>query len=151
MVAEIELTNLRNKLTEFFNKVKLTGTAEITPNEDGSYTIKIGTYTFSGFSPEGYDSIFTLQLLNTTKILPTDLEVDYIEAIIFSKNDFVPLEFLIHQYPQTQTYFINNGTYKKGTIYYENFCPCTGCISAMKFEKPVFESEIISFEHLKEV
>ena len=154
MVAEndkLELTELRDKLTEFLNKIGLSGTAEITLDEDEIYKIKFGEHTFSGFYPDVPDPVFTLQLISTTKVLPTDLEVDYIEAFVFRIKDFVPSEFIIHQYPQTQTYFITDGKYEKGKIFYETFCPCTGCISGMEFEEVAFESEIIDISRLKEL
>lgn len=152
---KIDLNELRDKLTEFLNRFGITGNAEITSTENDVYTIKFGDHTFAGFYPLDDNSLFTVQIVNSEKELPTELTVPYIEAFVFYVDGFVPYEFVIHQYPQTQTYFIADGLLPKGTIFYETFCPHTRCasgmVSGMKFQEPVFESDLISFDQLKEL
>lgn len=151
-IERLEINELRNKLTAFLNKVGISGSADVNlNNEDDYYTVKIGKHTFIGFYPQE-ENIFTLQIINSYKELPTDINVDYIEAFVFDAKTFIPLEFIIYQYPQSQTYYINDGEkFKKGMLLYETACPFSGGVSTMEFAKPVFESEIIDFELLKEL
>lgn len=152
-IERLEINELRDKLTAFLNKVGISGSADVNlNNEDDYYTVKIGKHTFIGFYPQENNIIFTLQIVNSSKELPTGIEVDYIEAFVFTVKDFIPLEFIIYQYPQSQTYYINDGEkFKKGMLLYETACPFSGGVSTMEFAKPVFESEIIDFELLKEL
>ena len=146
----LEINELRDKLTAFLNKVGISGSADVNLNdEDDYYTVKIGKHTFIGFYPQE-ENVFTLQIINSYKELPTDINVDYIEAFVFDARTFIPLEFIIYQYPQSQTYYINDEkNFKKGMLIYETACPFSGGVSTMEFAKPVFESEIIDFELLK--
>lgn len=150
-VKRLEINELRDKLTAFLNKVGISGSADVNLNdEDDYYTVKIGKHTFIGFYPQENNIIFTLQIVNSSKELPNGIEVDYIEAFVFTVKDFIPSEFIIYQYPQSQTYYINDGEkFKKGMLLYETACPFSGGVSTMEFAKPVFESEIIDFELLK--
>lgn len=149
-IERLEINELRDKLTAFLNKVGISGSADVNlNNEDDYYTVKIGKHTFIGFYPQE-ENIFTLQIINSYKELPTDINVDYIEAFVFDAKTFIPLEFIIYQYPQSQTYYINDEeNFKKGMLLYETACPFSGGVSTMEFAKPVFESEIIDFEVLK--
>ena len=149
-IERLEINELRDKLTAFLNKVGISGSADVNLNdEDDYYTVKIGQHTFIGFYPQE-ENIFTLQIINSYKELPTDINVDYIEAFVFDAKTFIPLEFIIYQYPQSQTYYINDEeNFKKGMLIYETACPYSGGVSTMEFAKPVFESEIIDFEVLK--
>ena len=149
-IERLEINELRDKLTAFLNKVGISGSADVNLNdEDDYYTVKIGKHTFIGFYPQE-ENIFTLQIINSYKELPTDINVDYIEAFVFDAKTFIPLEFIIYQYPQSQTYYINDEeNFKKGILIYETACPYSGGVSTMEFAKPVFESEIIDFEVLK--
>ncbi len=149
-IERLEINELRDKLTAFLNKVGISGSADVNLNdEDDYYTVKIGKHTFIGFYPQE-ENIFTLQIINSYKELPTDINVDYIEAFVFDAKTFIPLEFIIYQYPQSQTYYINDEeNFKKGMLIYETACPYSGGVSTMEFAKPVFESEIIDFEVLK--
>ena len=149
-IERLEINELRDKLTAFLNKVGISGSADVNLNdEDDYYTVKIGKHTFIGFYPQE-ENIFTLQIINSYKELPTDINVDYIEAFVFDAKTFIPLEFIIYQYPQSQTYYINDEeNFKKGMLIYETACPYSGGVSTMEFAKPVFESEIIDFELLK--
>ena len=149
-IERLEINELRDKLTAFLNKVGVSGSADVNlNNEDDYYTVKIGKHTFIGFYPQE-ENIFTLQIINSYKELPTDINVDYIEAFVFDARTFIPLEFIIYQYPQSQTYYINDEeNFKKGMLIYETACPYSGGVSTMEFAKPVFESEIIDFELLK--
>lgn len=151
-IERLEINELRDKLTAFLNKVGISGSADVTINDkEDAYIIKIGEHTFIGFYPQE-ENIFTLQIINSYKELPTDINVDYIEAFVFDARTFIPLEFIIYQYPQSQTYYINDGEkFKKGMLLYETACPFSGGVSTMEFAKPVFESEIIDFELLKEL
>lgn len=151
-IERLEINELRDKLTAFLNKVGISGSADVNLNdEDDYYTVKIGKHTFIGFYPQE-ENIFTLQIINSYKELPTDINVDYIEAFVFDARTFIPLEFIIYQYPQSQTYYINDEkNFKKGMLIYETACPYSGGVSTMEFAKPVFESEIIDFELLKEL
>lgn len=149
-VKRLEINELRDKLTAFLNKVGISGSADVTINDkEDEYIIKIGEHTFIGFYPQENNIIFTLQIVNSSKELPTGIEVDYIEAFVFTVKNFIPLKFIIYQYPQSQTYYINDGEFKKGMLLYETACPFSGGVSTMEFAKPVFESEIIDFELLK--
>lgn len=150
-IERLEINELRNKLTAFLNKVGISGSADVNlNNEDDYYTVKIGKHTFIGFYPQE-ENIFTLQIINSYKELPTDINVDYIEAFVFDAKTFIPLEFIIYQYPQSQTYYINDEeNFKKGMLIYETACPYSGGVSTMEFAKPVFESELIDFDLLKE-
>lgn len=149
-IERLEINELRDKLTAFLNKVGISGSADVNLNDkDDYYTVKIGKHTFIGFYPQE-ENIFTLQIINSYKELPTDINVDYIEAFVFDARTFIPLEFIIYQCPQSQTYYINDGEkFKKGMLLYETACPFSGGVSTMEFAKPVFESEIIDFELLK--
>lgn len=149
-IERLEINELRDKLTEFLNKVGLSGNADVTWNDtDDEYIIKIGEHTFTGFYPQK-KNIFTLQIINSYVMLPTDINVDYIEAFVFDARTFIPLEFIIYQCPQSQTYYINDGEkFKKGMLLYETACPFSGGVSTMEFAKPVFESELIDFDLLK--
>ena len=149
-IERLEINELRDKLTAFLNKVGISGSADVNLNdEDDYYTVKIGKHTFIGFYPQE-ENIFTLQIINSYKEIPTDINVDYIEAFVFDAKTFIPLEFIIYQYPQSQTYYINDEeNFKKGMLIYETACPYSGGVSTMEFAKPVFESEIIDFEVLK--
>lgn len=151
-IERLEINELRDKLTAFLNKVGISGSADVTINDkEDAYIIKIGEHTFIGFYPQE-ENIFTLQIINSYKELPTDINVDYIEAFVFDARTFIPLEFIIYQYPQSQTYYINDEkNFKKGMLIYETACPFSGGVSTMEFAKPVFESEIIDFELLKEL
>lgn len=151
-IERLEINELRDKLTAFLNKVGISGSADVTINDkEDAYIIKIGEHTFIGFYPQE-ENIFTLQIINSYKELPTDINVDYIEAFVFDARTFIPLEFIIYQYPQSQTYYLNDGEkFKKGMLLYETACPFSGGVSTMEFAKPVFESEIIDFELLKEL
>lgn len=151
-IERLEINELRDKLTEFLNKVGLSGNADVTWNDtDDEYIIKIGEHNFTGFYPQK-KNIFTLQIINSYVMLPTDINVDYIEAFVFDAKTFIPLEFIIYQYPQSQTYYINDEeNFKKGMLIYETACPYSGGVSTMEFAKPVFESEIIDFELLKKL
>ena len=150
-IERLEINELRDKLTEFLNKVGLSGNADVTWNDtDDEYIIKIGKHTFTGFYPQK-KNIFTLQIINSYVMLPTDINVDYIEAFVFDARTFIPLEFIIYQCPQSQTYYINDEeNFKKGMLIYETACPYSGGVSTMEFAKPVFESELIDFDLLKE-
>lgn len=107
-VEKLKINELRDKLTEFLNKVGISGSADVTINDkEDEYIIKIGEHTFTGFYPQK-ENIFTLQIINSYKELPTDINVDYIEAFVFDARTFIPLEFIIYQYPQSQTYYIND-------------------------------------------
>ena len=149
-IERLEINELRDKLTEFLNKVGLSGNADVTWNDtDDEYIIKIGEHNFTGFYPQK-KNIFTLQIINSYVMLPTDINVDYIEAFVFDARTFIPLEFIIYQCPQSQTYYINDGEkFKKGMLLYETACPFSGGVSTMEFAKPVFESELIDFDLLK--
>ena len=150
-IERLEINELRDKLTAFLNKVGISGSADVNlNNEDDYYTVKIGKHTFIGFYPQE-ENIFTLQIINSYKELPTDINVDYIEAFVFDAKTFIPLEFIIYQYPQSQTYYINDEeNFKKGMLIYETACPYSGGVSTMEFAKPVFELELIDFDLLKE-
>lgn len=150
-IERLKINELRDKLTAFLNKVGISGSADVNlNNEDDYYTVKIGKHTFIGFYPQE-ENIFTLQIINSYKELPTDINVDYIEAFVFDAKTFIPLEFIIYQYPQSQTYYINDEeNFKKGMLIYETACPYSGGVSTMEFAKPVFESELIDFDLLKE-
>lgn len=150
-VEKLKINELRDKLTEFLNKVGISGSADVTINDkEDEYIIKIGEHTFTGFYPQK-ENIFTLQIINSYKELPTDINVDYIEAFVFDARTFIPLEFIIYQYPQSQTYYINDEkNFKKGMLIYETACPYSGGVSTMEFAKPVFESELIDFDLLKD-
>ena len=151
-IERLEINELRDKLTAFLNKVGISGSADVNLNdEDDYYTVKIGKHTFIGFYPQENNIIFTLQIVSSSKELPTGINVDYIEAFVFDAKTFIPLEFIIYQYPQSQTYYINDEeNFKKGMLIYETACPYSGGVSTMEFAKPVFESELIDFDLLKE-
>ena len=146
----IDINELREKLTNLLNTVGVPGCADVTyDDKTDEYIVKIGENEFKAFYPEK-ENTFTLQLINSYKELPTGINVDYIEAFVFDARTFIPLEFIIYQCPQSQTYYINDGEkFKKGMLLYETACPFSGGVSTMEFAKPVFESEIIDFEVLK--
>ena len=146
----IDINELREKLTNLLNTVGVPGCADVTyDDKTDEYIVKIGENEFKAFYPEK-ENTFTLQLINSYKELPTGINVDYIEAFVFDARTFIPLEFIIYQCPQSQTYYINDEeNFKKGMLIYETACPYSGGVSTMEFAKPVFESEIIDFEVLK--
>ncbi len=150
-IERLEINELRDKLTAFLNKVGIPGNADVTlNNENDYYTIKIGEYNFIGFYPKENNIIFILLIVNSSKELTNNVKVKYVEAFIFAVKDFVPTRFLIYQYPQSQAFIlIDIKGFKKGTIIYENSCCRGGTIRV--FKEPVFESEIIDFELLKEL
>ena len=151
-VERLEINELRDKLTEFLNKVGISGCADVTYDKKiDEYLIKIGKNEFKAFYPEK-ENTFTLQLVDTYKELPTGINVDYIEGFIFSvKNGcVVPSEFVVYQYPQSQTILLaDSSNFKKGTIIYENTCSYSE--SFRVFQEPVFESDIIKRELLKDL
>ena len=148
----IDINELREKLTDLLNKVGVPGCADVTyDDKTDEYIVKIGENEFKAFYPEK-ENTFTLQLINSYKELPTGINVDYIEAFCFTVKDdaFVPSEFVIYQYPQLQTILlVDNKSLEKGTIIYENSCSCGGSIRI--FEEPVFESDVIKIELLKDL
>lgn len=96
-IERLEINELRDKLTAFLNKVGISGSADVNLNdEDDYYTVKIGKHTFIGFYPQE-ENIFTLQIINSYKELPTDINVDYIEAFVFDAKTFY--SFRIHHLP----------------------------------------------------
>lgn len=147
MIKRIAVEELSSKLTQFLNSINIAGTTEITENiEEVHYVIKIGNYTFYGFYPECdefTETHFTLQFVDGTKELPSGVIVDYIEAVVFNEN-FEPVEFIIHKYPETQTVYLADSKYfPKGTIKYEVMCPCGGGYTMQQIPEPAFTSEII--------
>lgn len=148
----IDVNELREKLTELLNKVGIPGNAEVTYDDKvDEYTVEIGEKSFKAFYPEKADT-FTLQLVSGYKELPTGINVDYIEGFVFTVKDdvLVPSEFIIYQYPQSQTILLaDSSNFEKGTIIYENTCSCGG--SFRVFQEPVFESDVIKVELLKDL
>lgn len=148
----IDINELREKLTNLLNKVGVPGCADVTyDDKTDEYIVKIGENEFKAFYPEK-ENTFTLQLINSYKELPTGINVDYLEAFIFTVKDdvLVPSEFIIYQYPQSQTILLaDSSNFEKGTIIYENTCSCGG--SFRVFQEPVFESDVIKVELLKDL
>lgn len=143
-----DMHTIREQLINFFKLINLPGDVTIELDESSTntqYKIAVGENTFIGFYPEGSENIFTLSLIDTQKEISSGLEVNYIEAFTFYADTMLPYQFIIYQYPQTQTvYLLDEDSYHKGDIYYRNSCPCGhGMASHFKIDKAVFTSEVV--------
>lgn len=151
-MEKLQTDELREHLKNFLPLININSeTINITENEDGSYTIKAGTeHQYTGFYPaKENNSFFTLSIINSQKELESGISVDYIEAFVFFTKGFIPYQFVIHQYPQTQTiYLTEDETFQKGEIVYQNNCPCGAGAGRFKIETPTLVSKLVNLAKL---
>ena len=150
---QMELTDLRKRIQEFLAAYGL-GNESVEIREDHEndrFIITSGEHKMKGLYPTMYNDVFTIYLIDSTKILDSRIEVQYIEAIAFKTVDFSPYQYIIYRYPQSQvTYLIDDGDHKKGSIMYYNTCPhgCGKC--EMELDEPVMNPEAIDWSKFLE-
>lgn len=147
----MELVDLRKRIEEFLRSVQLSHEpVEISEDsENDRLSISAGELRLKGLYPTMYNDVFTIYLIDGTKKLDSGIDVEYIEAIVLKTADFSPYQYIIYQYPQTQTtYLADDGEHKKGTILYHNNCP-HGCGSCdMELDTPIMKPEAIDLSKL---
>jgi len=146
-----EITTLQERLSNFLSSININGAVTVEQNGN-DYVVRVEGYEpFYAFTPDQRENLFTLQLINNQKELESGINVDYIEAVVFLADTMTPYQFIIYQYPQSQTtYLIDEGDKKKGEIWYSNSCPCDHGSTNFRIEKAVFTSEVADLSKLLE-
>lgn len=148
ILPRMELVDLKKRMEAFLKSYGLeSAPVEIREDpETDRFFISAGSRNMKGLYPNMYNDVFTVYLIEGTKALESEMEVEYIEAIVFKVKDFTPYQYIIYRDPQSQvTYLADNGDHKKGSIMYHNHCP-HGCGSCdMEINEPVMKPEAMDW------
>jgi len=145
------ISTLREQFSNFLSSININGAVTVEENGNDFIVHVEGYEPLYAFTPDQSKNLFTLQLVNKQKELESGINVDYIEAVVFLADTMTPYQFIIHQYPQSQTtYLIDEGDKKKGEIWYSNSCPCGHGSTNFRIEKAVFTSEVADISKLLE-